>query len=138
MSTFHPLFGLGMCEPKKAKPKKASPEKAVQKAIQQAFRLRYNIALVHVDSGAAGMRQGMARGQGGHSATPSGFPDLVGVVPPSGRAVYVEVKAPGNKPTPTQTAMLELLRNKGAVAFWADSVESACAQFEQAMRVKAA
>jgi hypothetical protein len=133
-----PPFGLGMCAPKKPTRKKASPEKDIQKAIQQAFRLRYTIALVHVDSGAASMRQGQGKGQGGHSATPAGFPDLVGVVPPQGWAIYVEVKAPGNRPTELQTRMLELLRNKGAIAFWADSVESACQQFEQARRGRVA
>ena len=108
-----------------------APEKLVQKAIQEAFRLRYRVALVHVDSGAAGMRRGQGAGQGGYSATPAGFPDLVGVLPPSGRAVYVEVKAPGNRPTELQTRMLDALRAKGAVAFYADSVESAIQKFEE-------
>jgi len=122
----------GFCAPKKVTKKKAQPEKAVQKAIQQAFRVRYNIGLVHVDAGAASMRHGQGVGQGGHSATPAGFPDLVGVFPPSGRAVYIEVKAPGNKPTELQTRMLQLLRDKGAIAMWADSVDDALAQFEAA------
>jgi hypothetical protein len=126
-------WGLGMCAPKKAPKRKASPEKDVQKTIQQAFRLQFNIGLVHIDAGGAGFRSGQGAGQGGHSATPAGFPDLVGVVPPSGRAIYIEVKAPGNKPTDIQTRMLDLLRNKGAIAFWADSVESALGQFKQAM-----
>ena len=136
-TSFLPPFGLGMCEPKKLVRKKASPEKDVQKAIQQAFRLRYNIGLVHIDSGGAGFRSGQGKGQGGFSATPAGFPDLVGVFPPSGRAVYVEVKAPGNKPTELQTRMLDLLRSKGAIAFCADSADSALAQFETAAMRKA-
>jgi len=123
-----PVWGLGLCAPKRKR--KAQPEKAVQRAIQDAFRLKFNIALVHVDSGAAGMRQGRAAGQGGYSSTPAGFPDLVGVVPPSGRAIYIEVKAPGGKPTNAQVSMLALLVAKGAIAFWADSVVSALAQFE--------
>lgn len=132
--TFVPPFGLGMCEPKRQPKRKAQPEKAVQKAIQDAFRLKFNIALVHVDSGAAGMRRGQAAGAGGHSSTPAGFPDLVGCFPPSGRAVYIEVKAPGNKPTELQTRFLEVLRSKGAIAFWADSVESALSQFQEQSR----
>lgn len=127
----------GFCAPKKTR-KKAQPEKAVQKAIQDAFRLRYQIALVHVDSGAAGMRRGQAAGAGGFSSTPAGFPDLVGVIPPSGRAIYIEVKAPGGKPTGLQVRMLDALRSKGAVAFWADSVESALQQFSDQMRGVAA
>ena len=120
----------GFCAP--TRKRKAQPERAVQKAIQDAFRLQHRIALVHVDSGAAGMRQGCARGAGGYSATPAGFPDLLGVVPPHGRAIYIEVKAPGGKPTELQVRMLDALRAKGAVAFWADSVASALAQFLEA------
>lgn len=130
--TFVPPFGLCMCEPKRPK-KKPTPEKAVQKAIQDAFRLKFGIALVHVDSGAAGMRRGLGAGQGGHSATPAGFPDLVGVVPPIGRAIYIEVKAAGGKLTQAQESMLAILKAKGAIAFWADSVASALAQFDQAV-----
>jgi hypothetical protein len=121
-------WGLGLCAP--TKKRKPQPEKAVQRAIQDAFRLKYRIALVHVDSGAAGMRQGCARGAGGYSSTPAGFPDLVGVVPPNGRAIYIEVKAPGGKPTEAQKAMLAMLASKGAIAFWASSVADALAQFE--------
>jgi hypothetical protein len=127
----HVPFGIGVVLDGRSKRKRTTPEKGVQRAIQQAFRLQHGIALVHVDSGAAGMRQGQARGQGGYSSTPAGFPDLVGVVPPSGRAIYIEVKAPGNKPTAAQEQMLATLTAKGAIAFWADSVESALWQFQQ-------
>ena len=119
----------GFCIPKRKR--KAQPEKAIQRAIQDAFRLKHRIALIHVDSGSAGMRQGQGRGMGGYSSTPAGFPDLVGVVPPSGRAIYIEVKAPGGKPTNAQVSMLALLAAKGAIAFWADSVTSALAQFQE-------
>ena len=122
----------GFCTPKR-KAKSRTPERLVQRAIQDAFRLHYQVALVHVDSGAAGMRQGQARGAGGYSATPAGFPDLVGVVPPSGRAIYIEVKAPGCKPTELQLRMLAALAAKGAIAFWADSVASALLQFEESV-----
>ena len=132
MTSFGPPTST-WCTPKKFRTG-PTPESLVQKAIVQAFRLKHNIALVHVDSGGAGFRAGQARGQGGHSATPAGFPDLHGPYPPSGRAVYIEVKAPGNKPTELQTRMLQLLASKGAIAFWADSVDSALAQFEAALR----
>ena len=135
MSDFGPPLP-GLCPPVR-KRKGPGPEAVVQKAIVDAFRLKYRVALVHVDSGGAGFRQGQGMGQGGHSATPAGFPDLVGVIPPEGRALYVEVKAPGNKPTDLQTRMLDLLRAKGAVAFWADSVSSALEQFEQALARRA-
>jgi len=129
---YGPPANSGMCAPK-PKRRKATPEKLVKQAIVKAFRLRYQVALVHVDSGAAGMRQGLDKGQGGYSATPDGFPDLVGVLPPLGRAVYIEVKAKGKLPTLLQSRFLELLRLKGAIAFYADSVDSALSQFELAV-----
>ena len=113
-------------------PKPPRPlEKAVQKAIQQAMKLQFGVVMIPVDSGGAGMRQGQAQGCGGWSSTPPGFPDLLGVIPGSGRACFIEVKRPGNKPTPAQFAFLETVRAKGAISFWADSVDSALSQFRE-------
>ena len=54
---------------------------------------------------------------------PVGIPDLVGVLPISGRLLAIEVKQPGKKPTPAQVAFLEHLRENNACAFIAHSVE---------------
>ena len=67
----------------------------------------------------------------GSTGIPAGFPDLLGVEPVSGRAVFVEVKRPGGKPAPHQAMFLALLRSMGAVAFCADSVDAALRQFDQ-------
>lgn len=113
-------------------------EKDVVRAIVQAFRAR-KITLFQTDAGVAGMRNALAEGARGYSALPAGFPDLMGVVPGSGRACFIEVKRPGNKPTDAQTAFLARVRGLGAIAFWADSVESAISQFnEQAFPGEAA
>jgi hypothetical protein len=114
------------------------PEKLIQRAICESFRLKYRIALVHIDSGGAGFRRGQSNGAGGYSPTPAGFPDLVGVIPPTGRALYIEVKAPGKKPTELQNRYLALLQAKSAIAFWADSVESAIRQYEESICAEAA
>ena len=109
------------------KAKGPGPEKVVQKAIVEAFRAKYRIGLIHIDAGGAGYR---AEGGGGYSTIPAGFPDLLGVIPPTGRALFIEVKAPGKKPTQAQLDYMALLRAKGAMVFWADSVQSALFQFE--------
>lgn len=109
-------------------------EKHIQAAIIQAFKLKHRITLWQIDAGCAGMRLGSSKGQKGHSGIPEGFPDLMGVVPGSGRALFVEVKRPGCNPRANQTAFLAWLTSMGAVAFWADSVDSALAQFDEAMR----
>lgn len=46
-----------------------------------------------------------------------GMPDIIGIVPPEGRFLAVEVKrSKGSKPTPHQEAFLEAVRRAGGVA----------------------
>jgi len=52
----------------------------------------------------------------------SGLPDICFHTVKTG-AVYIEVKAPGKKPSHLQTKKLELLRSCGAKAYWCDSWE---------------
>ena len=115
---------------KKARTSGKILERDIQRAIVRAFLVKYRIVLFHADSGGAGMRSGLSEGVRAYTSLPAGFPDLLGVIP-GGRALFVEVKRPGNKPTDLQTRFLESFRLKGAVAFWADSVESALQQFEE-------
>ena len=126
------MFGPPLLtQPKKAKRKTKAPERAVERAIRDAFRLKHRIMLFKTDAGAAGFRSGMSEGARGYSGLPAGFSDLLGVVPGSGRAIFIEVKAPGNRPTSLQLEFLARRRAEGALAFWADSVDSALAQFEE-------
>lgn len=41
-----------------------------------------------------------------------------------GRFYGIEVKTPGNKPTPRQALCLEDIKKAGGIAFWTDSWES--------------
>lgn len=43
----------------------------------------------------------------------------------NGRSVKIEVKVPGNTPTPRQAAVLELWRKAGALVGWVTSLEEA-------------
>lgn len=52
----------------------------------------------------------------------SGEADLSGTLP-DGRRIEVEVKVPGNRPTPEQFAYLREVESYGAAAFWSDSLE---------------
>lgn len=54
----------------------------------------------------------------------SGLPDLLVLL--DGRAVFLEVKRPGEQATPLQVHTLRLLRVVGAVAEVVTSVEEAC------------
>ena len=109
-------------------------EKDIERAIQEAFRLKHRIVLFKTDSGCAGMRPGSPEGFRGYSGLPIGFPDLLGCTPGSGRVVVIECKRPGNKPTAHQEHYLALFRSWGGIGFWADSVDSALSQFREATR----
>lgn len=53
-----------------------------------------------------------------------GHADVYGVLP-CGRAFFLEVKVPGKKPEPHQTAFLSLASKYNAVTGWCDSLEGA-------------
>ena len=109
-------------------------ERDIQKAIQDAFWVLYRIRLIHVDAGGKGFRKNQKPGIAGYSGIPTGFPDLVGVIPPEGRAIYVECKRPGGKPTLAQSSTLCRLRKDGAIALLASSVDMALKQYEDATK----
>lgn len=52
-----------------------------------------------------------------------GMPDVYILVPlePYAIPVHIEVKTPGNTPTPRQSKVLRDLRKGGAVSFWTDA-----------------
>jgi len=52
-----------------------------------------------------------------------GASDLMGTLPPFGRAVYIELKRPGKEPTPAQEDFLRIMKLAGAVVGVAHSVE---------------
>ena len=61
-----------------------------------------------------------------HFATalsPRGIPDLICVLPPAGRACYIEVKTPTGSVRPEQAEFIAKVREAGAVAFIARSVK---------------
>lgn len=54
-----------------------------------------------------------------------GESDIWGVRPPEGRAFFIEVKLPGEKPRQNQLDFIEAMKNTGAIAGWCTSVEEA-------------
>jgi hypothetical protein len=52
-----------------------------------------------------------------------GVPDIVGILPGSGRILGIEVKRPGGKPSDLQVKFMEDINRSGGVAFVASSVE---------------
>lgn len=62
-----------------------------------------------------------------------GLPDLGGVLP-GGRAIHVEVKRPGAKPTPAQVGAMQMLARQGAFVCLVRSVEEAQEKAKEAVR----
>lgn len=54
-----------------------------------------------------------------------GESDLMGHRISDGKAIYLEIKLPGEKPRRDQLEFLEAMKNTGAIAGWATSVEEA-------------
>lgn len=52
-----------------------------------------------------------------------GVPDIIGILPGSGRILGIEVKRPGGKPSDLQIKFMEDINKSGGVAFVASSVE---------------
>jgi len=59
------------------------------------------------------------------TGVPAGFSDLFGIRNGDGRAVFIEVKTKRGKPTAAQLNFLETMRNRGALAGIARSVQDA-------------
>lgn len=52
-----------------------------------------------------------------------GMADILGLIPPAGRLLAIEVKLPGRTPTAYQEAFLDQVRKHGGLAFVAYSVK---------------
>jgi len=63
-----------------------------------------------------------------------GLLDLGGVIPGSGRAIFVEVKRPGVVPSPHQVAALRMLAQAGAFVCLVHDVKEAQDAAKEAMR----
>lgn len=59
-----------------------------------------------------------------------GVPDIVGILPGSGKILGIEVKRPGGKPSDAQIAFIEHINRSGGVAFFATSVEDVALKLE--------
>lgn len=55
-----------------------------------------------------------------------GVPDRI-IISPTGKVLFLELKAPGKKPTPLQEHTMKQLSRNGAKAYWTDCYVEACA-----------
>lgn len=124
-------------------------ERDIQKAIIDALWFKHRIRLAVTDAGgperlkgvlinppvwltrALGLPQVLPFGLGLALTIPPSFSDTLGADIGSHQWIFVEVKRPGQKPRPDQSAFLSARRAEGHIAFWADSAESALRQFEE-------
>ncbi len=116
---------------RKSKPSdNRSLERDIQKAIIKALRKR-DIFVCRVNAGKINIKDGADPTDKGRyivGAT-AGHSDLYGVLAPHGRAWFIEVKRPGEKPTVLQSQFLKARAAEGALVGVADSVVSALALF---------
>ncbi len=92
----------------------AVPERAIQAACMEYLRYRgYHV--LRLNAGALPNAQGRPV-----HLLPAGCPDVLAIK--DGRALFVEVKRPGKKPTARQVAMMDTLRGYGARCLVATSI----------------
>lgn len=63
-----------------------------------------------------------------------GVSDIIGVIPPLGRYLAIEVKRPGGKPTLEQSQFIDTINQAGGLAFVAHSVEEVQEKLNDALR----
>lgn len=102
-------------------------ERDVQRDVLTYLRTVRRIPVVRVNSGAAVFGQGRSR-RFVRFADHVGIADVIGLVPPTGRFLSVEVKRPGGHATPAQLAWQDLVRESGGVALVVTGVEDLIAQ----------
>ena len=58
-----------------------------------------------------------------YRSLPAGHPDIAGIIPPIGRAVYVEVKSLKGRLSPAQVAWQDQMRQAGALVLTVKSLD---------------
>lgn len=114
------------------KPADGKPlERDIQRAILDYLHRHPKVATVGRFNSGAAMGTYNNRVSYTRFNTIPGFPDIHGLLK-GGRALYIEVKRPGQKPTAQQAAFLQDAAYGGALAFVATSVEDVMARMEGA------
>lgn len=85
-------------------------EKDIQRVLLTYLRSVLGWPVVRINSG--GMRRGKSFYRFNDTA---GVSDIVGLIPPSGRFLAIEVKRPGGRPTEQQRQWLDAVRAAGGV-----------------------
>ena len=95
------------------------PERAIQSQILQWLGY-HHIKAFRINAGM--VRTGEGRSSRIIRMAPKGFSDIMGVLP-GGRAIFIEVKAKGGKPTQMQLDFLGDMIAQGAIALVAYCTE---------------
>lgn len=105
------------------------PERTIQAQVLQYLRYR-GIKAFRINSGMISTGEKHSRRM--IRLAPKGSADIWGVLP-GGRAVFVEIKTPKGRTTVLQEMFLEEMREQGAVAFVARSIEDCERELEEVM-----
>jgi hypothetical protein len=101
---------------------KAARESDLVKACLQLLRLRGVVAWRTNSGAAVYSATATARGRFVRFAGARGLSDIIGLLPPHGRLLALEVKRPGRKPTADQAGFLDAVRAAGGLALVVDDV----------------
>ena len=109
--------------------KKQTPEQIVKTAICQWLELKHVFFWLNSSVGIYDPIRKIYRKNNSRYHR-NGQPDILGITM-LGTFFGCEVKAPGKKPTPEQQDFITEANARGAICFWADSLDSFISQWEE-------
>lgn len=101
-------------------------ESEIQKSILDYLKIRYHDCVWRNMVGAARIQQPNGKTNFVQFGK-VGMSDIMGVIPPGGRFLAIEVKRPGGKPTQAQEEFLSMVKAAGGIAFVATSLDDVLA-----------
>lgn len=104
-------------------------EKDIQKDILQYLHIRGFVAWRQNQGAASGEHNGKKRFF--RFCSMPGISDVLGIIPPEGLFLAVEVKRPGKKPSLEQQMFLDTVRLAGGIAIVATSVDDVIHELER-------
>jgi hypothetical protein len=107
------------------------PEREIQAAVRRAVGALPDVVLWRNTVGKTTEWSGSAPRHIAYGLAP-GSADLVGILAPAGRFVALEIKRPGERPTPEQETWLALVRKTGGFAAVVHSAGEALSAIERA------
>lgn len=107
-----------------------TPENVIKNQICAYLKIKRNLIFLHDSVGIYDAKRNVFR-MNTNRHRRKGVADILGILRDTGRFMAIEVKVPGNKPTPHQLQFIEDVKAHGGIAFVATSIEDVERELKQ-------